>query len=48
MRALVVVGPIFFHSALVFSPTDDDYVKNAATSDIVNMLAGMAVVSAHE
>jgi surface polysaccharide O-acyltransferase-like enzyme len=34
MRALVVVGLIFFHAALVFDTTDDYYVKNAQTADL--------------
>ncbi|MET7295772.1 acyltransferase [Streptomyces griseoloalbus] len=44
LRALVVVGLIFFHTALVFSPDDDFYVKNAQTTDAVTVLAGLGVV----
>ncbi|MFJ6860422.1 hypothetical protein [Streptomyces werraensis] len=44
LRALVVVGLVFFHSALVFSPDDDFYVKNATTTDAVTVLAGFGVV----
>lgn len=31
LRTLVVLGLVFFHAALVFSPDDDFYVKNAGT-----------------
>ncbi|MEU9350334.1 acyltransferase family protein [Streptomyces griseoloalbus] len=44
LRALVVVGLVFFHAALVFSPDDDFYVKNAQTTDAVTVLAGLGVV----
>ncbi|KOT37372.1 membrane protein [Streptomyces caelestis] len=44
LRALVVVGLVFFHAALVFSPDDDFYVKNAETTDAVTVLAGFGVV----
>lgn len=44
LRALVVVGLVFFHTALVFSPDDDFYVKNARTTDAVTVLAGFGVV----
>ncbi|MBT3155150.1 acyltransferase family protein [Streptomyces sp. CHD11] len=44
LRALVVLGLVFFHSALVFSPDDDFYVKNATTTDAVTVLAGFGVV----
>ncbi|GGW30650.1 acyltransferase family protein [Streptomyces griseoloalbus] len=44
LRALVVVGLVFFHAALVFSPDDDFYVKNARTTDAVTVLAGLGVV----
>ncbi len=44
MRALVVVGLIFFHSALIFDPRDDYYVKNATTSDLVTVGTALAVV----
>ncbi|MFF5342188.1 acyltransferase [Streptomyces althioticus] len=44
LRALVVVGLVFFHSALVFSPDDDFYVKNATTTGAVTVLAGFGVV----
>ncbi|WTB92423.1 acyltransferase [Streptomyces cellulosae] len=44
LRALVVVGLVFFHSALVFSPDDDFYVKDATTTDAVTVLAGFGVV----
>ncbi|WP_037639918.1 acyltransferase family protein [Streptomyces bicolor] len=44
LRVLVVLGLVFFHSGLVFSPDDDFYVKNAQTTDAVTVLAGFAVV----
>ena len=44
LRALVVLGLVFFHAALVFSPDDDFYVKNASTTDAVTVLAGFGVV----
>ncbi|MFC3572474.1 acyltransferase [Streptomyces yaanensis] len=44
LRTLVVVGLVFFHAALVFSPDDDFYVKNAETTDAVTVLAGFGVV----
>ncbi|MFJ9659935.1 acyltransferase [Streptomyces griseoflavus] len=44
LRALVVVGLVFFHAALVFSPDDDFYVKNPRTTDAVTVLAGFGVV----
>ncbi|CAL9368907.1 acyltransferase family protein [Streptomyces griseomycini] len=44
LRALVVLGLVFFHSALVFSPDDDFYVKNPRTTDAVTVLAGFGVV----
>jgi peptidoglycan/LPS O-acetylase OafA/YrhL len=43
MRALVVVGLIFFHSALVFDTHDDYYVKNGQTADL-SALAALGVV----
>src|SRR5690606_6386872 len=44
LRALVVLGLVFFHSALVFSPDDDFYVKNPQTTGAVTVLAGFGVV----
>ncbi|QOV33579.1 acyltransferase family protein [Streptomyces ferrugineus] len=44
LRVLVVLGLVFFHSALVFSPDDDFYVKNAETTGAVTVLAGFGVV----
>ncbi|MER5993788.1 acyltransferase family protein [Streptomyces viridosporus] len=44
LRALVVLGLVFFHSALVFSPDDDFYVKDPRTTDAVTVLAGFGVV----
>ncbi|MEU0955864.1 acyltransferase [Streptomyces niveus] len=44
IRALVVVGLVFFHSALVFDTEDDFYVKNPETVDATMYLAGFGVV----
>ncbi|MGW7661363.1 acyltransferase family protein [Streptomyces sp. NPDC054756] len=44
LRVCVVLGLVFFHSALVFSPDDDFYVKNAETTGVVTVLAGFGVV----
>ncbi len=43
MRALVVVGLIFFHTALIFDTRDDYYVKNRETADLTP-LAALGVV----
>jgi surface polysaccharide O-acyltransferase-like enzyme len=43
MRALVVIGLIFFHAALVFDVRDDYYVKNVQTADL-SPLAAFGVV----
>lgn len=43
LRALVVVGLIFFHSAMVFDTEGDFYVKNDATTN-VTAAAGPVVV----
>ncbi|WP_258314458.1 acyltransferase [Streptomyces sp. Act143] len=44
LRVFVVLGLVFFHSALVFSPDDDYYVKNADTTEAITVLAGLGVV----
>jgi peptidoglycan/LPS O-acetylase OafA/YrhL len=44
LRALVVLGLVFFHAALVFDPDDDFYVKNAGTTRAVTVLSGFGVV----
>lgn len=44
LRALVVLGLIFFHAALVFDSNDDYYVKNAQTTGVTTILAGFAVI----
>jgi len=44
IRVLVVVGLVFFHSALVFDTRDDYYVKNAQTTGAPTILAALAVV----
>ncbi|MEU8349378.1 acyltransferase family protein, partial [Streptomyces sp. NPDC048845] len=44
LRALVVIGLVFFHSGLVFARDDDFYVKNSETSDAVLIVAGLGVV----
>lgn len=44
LRALVVVGLVLFHSALVFDTHDDFYVKNDVTVDLTGAAAGFVVV----
>lgn len=44
LRSLVVLGLVFFHAALVFSPDDDYYVKNPDTTGAVTVVAGFGVV----
>jgi hypothetical protein len=44
LRALVVVGLVFFHSALIFDPHDDYYVKSTITTEAVTVLAALAVL----
>jgi len=44
IRLLVVLGLVFFHSALVFDARDDYYVKNPETTDVTTILAGLGVV----
>ncbi|MFE4667379.1 acyltransferase [Streptomyces sp. NPDC056716] len=44
LRVLVVIGLVFFHSALVFAPDNDFYVKNANTAEVVTVLSGLGVV----
>ncbi|WP_157252966.1 acyltransferase family protein [Nonomuraea typhae] len=44
LRALVVVGLVFFHSSLVFDSGSDFYVKNADTTGVTTIFAGLAVV----
>ena len=44
VRLVVVLGLVFFHSALVFDERDDFYVKNAETTEAVTWLAGLGVV----
>ncbi|GAA0435934.1 hypothetical protein Acor_55470 [Acrocarpospora corrugata] len=44
IRALVVVGLVLFHSALVFDAHDDYYVKNAETTDATMIAAGLGAV----
>ncbi|QGN47401.1 acyltransferase family protein [Micromonospora sp. WMMD558] len=44
LRVLVVVGLVFFHSALVFDARDDYYVKNPETTEATMIAAGFAVV----
>lgn len=44
LRALVVIGLVFFHSALVFDEGSDFYVKNAETTGATMIIAGVAVV----
>ncbi|WP_431950230.1 acyltransferase family protein [Actinacidiphila sp. bgisy167] len=44
IRMLVVVGLVFFHSALVFAADDDFYVKNSETTEAIMIIAGFGVV----
>ncbi|MFG1874828.1 acyltransferase [Sphaerisporangium sp. NPDC049003] len=44
IRALVVVGLVFFHSALVFDAGDDYYVKNAETTSATMIATGLGVI----
>lgn len=44
IRTFVVVGLVFFHSALVFDARDDYYVKNPETTDVTTVLAGFGVL----
>jgi peptidoglycan/LPS O-acetylase OafA/YrhL len=44
IRMLVVIGLVFFHSALVFAADDDFYVKNVETTEAVMIIAGFGVV----
>ncbi|MFI6291600.1 acyltransferase [Nonomuraea sp. NPDC050790] len=44
LRAMVVVGLVFFHSSLVFDEGSDFYVKNADTTGVTMIFAGLAVV----
>ncbi|GAA3906208.1 hypothetical protein GCM10022207_89570 [Streptomyces lannensis] len=44
IRMLVVIGLVFFHSALVFAADDDFYVKNAETTETIMIIAGFGVV----
>ncbi|MBN0040888.1 acyltransferase [Cellulosimicrobium cellulans] len=46
VRALVVVGLVLFHAALVFDARDDFYVKNAETTELTTFVAAPAVVCA--
>ncbi|MEO3811643.1 acyltransferase [Sphaerisporangium sp. B11E5] len=44
IRTLVVLGLVFFHSALVFDTRDDFYVKNAETTDLTTSVAAITAV----
>ncbi|BCB75680.1 hypothetical protein GCM10022251_27120 [Phytohabitans flavus] len=44
IRLAVVLGLVFFHTALVFDGSDDYYVKNPQTTDAITVLAGFGVV----
>jgi peptidoglycan/LPS O-acetylase OafA/YrhL len=44
LRTVVVIGLVFFHAALVFDANDDFYVKNAETTQVTTILAGLGVV----
>ncbi|MFI8829934.1 acyltransferase family protein [Streptomyces afghaniensis] len=44
MRMLVVIGLVFFHSALVFATEGDFYVRNTETTEAITVIAGFGVV----
>ncbi|AGZ41932.1 acyltransferase family protein [Actinoplanes friuliensis] len=44
LRITIVIGLVFFHAALVFDANDDFYVKNAGTTEVTTILAGLGVV----
>ncbi|MFE9767933.1 acyltransferase family protein [Streptomyces sp. NPDC005808] len=44
IRILVVIGLVFFHSALVFATDTDFYVENRDTTDAILVIAGFGVV----
>jgi peptidoglycan/LPS O-acetylase OafA/YrhL len=44
IRTFVVVGLVFFHSALVFDANDDFYIKNPETTNVTTVLAGLGVL----
>ncbi len=44
LRALVVVGLVFFHSSLVFEPDGDFYVRDAQSTELTTIFAGLCVV----
>ncbi|WP_345665597.1 acyltransferase [Streptomyces venetus] len=44
LRMLVVIGLIFFHSALVFVTEGDFYVTNTETTEVITVIAGFGVV----
>jgi peptidoglycan/LPS O-acetylase OafA/YrhL len=44
LRIVIVLGLVFFHAALVFDASDDFYVKNAETTSVTTVLAGLGVV----
>ncbi|MFC9848456.1 acyltransferase family protein [Streptomyces sp. NPDC060223] len=44
IRTLVVIGLVFFHSALVFATDTDFYVRNRDTTDAILVVAGFGVV----
>lgn len=46
VRALVVVGLVLFHAALVFDARDDFYVKNARTTELTTFVVAPVVVCA--
>ncbi|MEU9836765.1 acyltransferase family protein [Streptosporangium sp. NPDC048047] len=44
IRVLVVVGLVFFHTALVFDAQDDFYVKNAETTPFTLVVSALGVL----
>lgn len=44
LRIVIVLGLVFFHAALVFDASDDFSVKNAETTGVTTIPAGLGVV----
>lgn len=44
IRLVVVLGLVFFHTALVFDARDDFYVKNPQTTEVITWFVGLGVV----
>src|SRR5687767_12733927 len=44
LRAVVVIGLVFFHSSLVFETGGDFYVRNAETTGLTTIFAALCVI----